>query len=215
MNPKRISLIVLSFLLLGALACNLTRQDAQPLTATPENRPSIALMRPTDGATVESGQTVTIEAAASDTGGGVTRVEFRLDGAPLVSLTPPDGPKIYWTARHTWTPTQPGAYSLQAVAYRGGLAGRADQITLTVQGEAAPGGCVTTIAADLGLYVRSGPATEYESLGALSKGTTAALIGRVGDNSWWQVRVGELTGWVAAEYTDPRGDCRNVPVTWP
>ncbi|MBN1284897.1 MAG: SH3 domain-containing protein [Anaerolineae bacterium] len=214
----------LGLLLFVTLACNLTNQAAQSVpTATPASLPTVTIITPVDGATVPSGQQVDIRSVASDTGGGVTAVELRVDGTAINRYSSPEGPQIYETVQQTWTPDAPGAYTIEVVAYRGGVVGAPDSITLNVAGQSAqlpadqaPAGCAAMITAEAGLRVRSGPGTDYDHLYSLPNGTTVAIIGRVGDNSWWQVRASDgLVGWVSAAYTDPSGDCRFVPVVQP
>ncbi len=42
--------------------------------------------------------------------------------------------------------------------------------------------------------------------------TLTNVIGRLGDNSWWQVQYSTISGWVSAQFTELSGNCQNVPV---
>ena len=48
------------------------------------------------------------------------------------------------------------------------------------------------------LNVRTGPGTSYSVVKSLSKGTTVTLLEKSG--SWYKIKAGSTTGWVAAEY---------------
>lgn len=220
MSPKQSKpLTVLILLMLAALACNLTNQNIPSITPTPANLPSVAIITPVDGATVQAGQQVDIRAVVSDTGGGVTAVELRVDGEVISRYASSEGPQIYETVQQTWVPETPGVHTLEVIAYRSSVASEPDSITLNVEGQSGPqipAGCTATVTAPAGLRVRSGPGTRYEHLYSLPNGTTVPIVGRTGDNDWWQVRASDgLVGWVSAEYTDPSGDCRAIPVVQP
>ena len=46
--------------------------------------------------------------------------------------------------------------------------------------------------------VRSGPGTNYDIIGSMNNGDTATLVGSNG--SWYQIRRGNSTGYVSAQY---------------
>ena len=58
--------------------------------------------------------------------------------------------------------------------------------------------------ADIGLNVRESPGTDKQTIGKLSKGDevefTGNKTGKIGNHEWAEIRVGDETGWVAAEY---------------
>ena len=66
-----------------------------------------------------------------------------------------------------------------------------------------------------GLNFRTGPGTNYDRITVLSAGTVIPIIGRLGDNSWWQLRVGTSIGWVSAAFTSVYGNCGGIPVAVP
>lgn len=63
--------------------------------------------------------------------------------------------------------------------------------------------------------VRSGPATSFNVLTQLSPSGSGAVIGRLPDNTWWQVNVNGFIGWVSAAVVTLGGNCAGVPVVIP
>jgi heat shock protein HslJ len=74
-----------------------------------------------------------------------------------------------------------------------------------------------TVTAPDGLYVRSGPGTEYPPIGAVPFEATGEITGRSEDGQWWVINVTPTTevpngqGWVAAEFVEAT-NVENVPV---
>lgn len=74
-----------------------------------------------------------------------------------------------------------------------------------------------TITAPDGLYVRSGPGTEYPPVGAVPFEATGEITGRSEDGQWWVINVPPTSevpngqGWVAAEFVEAT-NVENVPV---
>jgi heat shock protein HslJ len=71
-----------------------------------------------------------------------------------------------------------------------------------------------TITAPDGVWVRSGPGTEYPTLSAIPFEATVTITGRNEDSSWWQVErptIPVSEGWIAADFVDVSGGT-NVPV---
>jgi hypothetical protein len=63
----------------------------------------------------------------------------------------------------------------------------------------SPTACSPSITANSNANVRSGPGTAYGSVDNLAAGTTATVIGKNNDSSWWQInRPSGGTGWVSA-----------------
>lgn len=69
------------------------------------------------------------------------------------------------------------------------------------QPPAAPvdGGVIVT-ATPYSVILRSGPATSFDRIALLRSGATATVVGRNGDNTWWQVNFAGVTGWVSAQF---------------
>ena len=63
--------------------------------------------------------------------------------------------------------------------------------------------------------VRTGPSVDYNIIGMLTANQSALVIGKSADSSWWQVRMGAVTGWISADYVEIRGDQSTIPVVKP
>jgi heat shock protein HslJ len=71
----------------------------------------------------------------------------------------------------------------------------------------------TVIAPD-GVFIRTGPGTEYPAIGAAPFGETGLIIGRSEDSQWWVMDAPEAPGgqgWVAAAFIEAT-NAENVPV---
>ena len=71
------------------------------------------------------------------------------------------------------------------------------------------------VRAEEAVRVRSGPGTDYSSIGRLWPGDTARVVGQNADGSWWQIEFAESAdgiGWVIAEFVTFVGDPDSVPV---
>jgi hypothetical protein len=65
---------------------------------------------------------------------------------------------------------------------------------------------------NLNLNFRSQPNTSSSVITVLPGGTLAPVVGRLGDNSWWQISFNNQNGWVSAGFTTLSGNCAGVPV---
>ena len=77
-----------------------------------------------------------------------------------------------------------------------------------------PGTATGTIIAPDGVWVRSGPGTEYPTLGAIAFDVTVTVTGRDESGAWWQIERPTFPpseGWVAADFVEVTGG-ENVPV---
>lgn len=70
------------------------------------------------------------------------------------------------------------------------------------------------VAPTTNVNVRSGPSTGTAIIGRVPQGTRVSVVGRTGDNSWWQINDGRTTGWIAARYAPlPEGtSIDSIPV---
>lgn len=63
------------------------------------------------------------------------------------------------------------------------------------------------------INIRTGPGTNYESVGTLAQGTSCTINGRDPDNTWWQVQCTTgLTGWIFQQLVDTAGNTASIPV---
>jgi uncharacterized protein YgiM (DUF1202 family) len=79
-----------------------------------------------------------------------------------------------------------------------------------------PGPDDPQVTANVEVYVRSGPGTNYSAYGIAKQGAMAGVIGKSEDGTYWTVRidptqVGAGYGWVAVGYTTAK-NTENVPV---
>ncbi len=74
------------------------------------------------------------------------------------------------------------------------------------------GSCQVTPSVAQNVNVRSGPGTNYSIVGTLMMGQTGLVIGRLPDNSWFQVNVNGVLGWISATVVLVGGNCAGVSV---
>jgi heat shock protein HslJ len=93
----------------------------------------------------------------------------------------------------------------------------AAEATATPAPEApATDGPAGTITAPDGVFVRSGPGTEYPDIDVAANGSTVEIVGKSEDGQWWAIRVPAFlaedeTGWVSADWVNA-ANTANVPV---
>ncbi|MBI1257292.1 MAG: SH3 domain-containing protein [Chloroflexi bacterium] len=74
------------------------------------------------------------------------------------------------------------------------------------------GACQVASAHGPSINVRGGPGTNFNIVTQLAPNTTGMVIGRLPDNSWFQVNVGGVLGWVSATVVVLGGNCAGVSV---
>jgi hypothetical protein len=225
--------------ILSLSACNLGRdsrpgdqdeQQAQP-TNTPGGRPEVRILSPQDGAEVVVNDPVLVSVNASDSI-GVTRVQLFANGQIVrtVSSETASGE----TSRNMvldYTPRSQGEVLLRVVAFRGSVASDPAEISITVrptqsqvtatvhQGsnipQIDPNDPTCRALVNTGLNFRQGPSTSYNIIRVLRAGEVLPIQGRLGDNSWWQLRSGTTIGWVDARFVTTYGMCAGIPVASP
>ena len=77
------------------------------------------------------------------------------------------------------------------------------------------GSCMVASARGATINVRSGPGLDYNVVTHLAPTTTAPVYGRLPDNTWLQVNVNGVIGWVSATVVVLGGNCGGVPVVVP
>lgn len=241
MRVAIIVILLLAALLLPA--CNLTTEERLPTptpTVQASGKPTVAINSPPNGQSVRQGEEVLISATAADTV-GVTRVQLFANNQPVktVSSENPSGDrqKNYVL---DYTPVTRGEVVLRVVAYRVTVASDPAEIRINVTGGSTivtststggggvpgPGPIVTSaptldpndptcrVQTTSALNMRSQPTTTNNNIiTTLPSGAIAQVIGRLGDNSWWQVRYNFSIGWVSAAFTNVYGSlCSTVPI---
>jgi N-acetylmuramoyl-L-alanine amidase len=63
--------------------------------------------------------------------------------------------------------------------------------------------------------VRSGPGTNYASVGAVDSGLTVTLLARTGTSQWIYIEYQGMRGWVATWLLQITGDVSTLPVLQP
>ncbi len=74
------------------------------------------------------------------------------------------------------------------------------------------GPCQVASARGQTINVRSGPGTNYSIVGNLPPNGVGLVLGRLPDNSWFQVNVNGILGWVSATVVILGGNCSGVSV---
>lgn len=228
------SLLVLLALIGATTACTLQRGgDTPSLSPTPvAERPSVEILEPAEGATVERGQPLTIRARATGAS-GVTRVELRVNNNVVDSQVPAE--QIAPTSLDVvldYTPEAVGRIVLSVTAYSNNIAGQPALRTLNVVDELDPGaggapGTTQTAAPiatsapynplcrariNVALNFRRGPGVEYDQIATFSAGQEVPISGYADrpDGRWWQVSWGGQFGWVKGSYTQQLGNCSAI-----
>ncbi|MCA0453575.1 MAG: SH3 domain-containing protein [Chloroflexi bacterium] len=232
--------LVLILIVLAVGGCNLSSQPptSEPIdvpTSQAGGRPTVTITSPADGAEVMSGTQVFVTATATDAV-GVTRMQLLANNqiVKTISSESPAGQRNFEVILD-YTPRQEGEVNLQVVAYRGAIASDPASVDINVKAQASqvqptqqqssggnsggsgvpaidPNDPTCRALTNTGLNLRSGPGTVYDRVGLVAGGAVVPIIGRVGDNSWWQVRYGITVGWISGQYTSIYGICSSIPV---
>lgn len=220
-------------LVIGLAACNLSAggdaQNAATPTVNGGGQPTVTIVSPANGSDTALNQPVIVNVSATDSV-GITRIQLLANGA-IVKTVPSQSASgdRSMNVLLDYTPTAEGALNLTVIAYRGSVVSAPAQITVNVRRGATPtnttGAPVVTqppvinpndptcrVLTDTSVNLRTGPGTVYDRIITLAGGTTAPITGRVGDNSWWQVRFGTVTGWVSDDFVTLYGNCASVTI---
>lgn len=231
--------LVLILIVAAVGGCNLSSQPptSEPIevpTTESGGRPTVTITSPADGTQVTSGTQVFVTASATDAV-GVTRMQLLANNqiVKTISSESTSGQRNFEVILD-YTPRQEGEVNLQVVAYRGAIASNPASVDITVKSAQSPieptqqpsggssgGSGVPAIdpndptcraLTNTGLNLRSGPGTVYDRVGLVAGGAVVPIIGRIGDNSWWQIRYGITVGWISGQYTSIYGICSSVPI---
>lgn len=224
---------VLLLLLMGLLsACNLSSQPPSSeetlATLSPGSKPEVTISSPEDGDEVVVGDVIFVSANARHAT-GVTRVQLSVNNQIVKTVSSESlagDPSM--NVLLDYRPMTTGDLRLVVTAYRGAVASDPAEIKVSVRSTQSqvtatsvpqsnvpninPNDPTCRALVNIGLNLREGPGTDYPRITVLREGTVVPIIGRLGDNSWWQVRSGQTTGWVSSSYTTEYGICTSVPV---
>ncbi len=225
-------------LALAALACNLTPSEPQATATAPaatptsvalSDVPEVEILAPADNSEVVVQTAVQVAVRATDRI-GVTRIEMRANGLIVDAIAAPDPAGVSpLESLLSWTPVTLGQNIIEVTAFRGNTRGNPKRITLIVRQSnaqitrpaftAPPPGRTPT--ADLtcrarvnvnGLNLRTGPGTNYPSIGNLALSAELPVVGTNLERSWLQVIAAGSVGWVSAAFVTQLGVCNTVGV---
>lgn len=228
-------LLLLSTLLLSG--CNLGSNNEgesspEPLnTIDPGGPPTVVINSPEDGDEVIVDEPILISVTATDRI-GITSVQLRINDRIVRTvaseITTGDTNK---SVLLDYTPSSTGPVYIEVVAFRGGVASSPDSVTLNVRASQAqitatpiPDNQVPTIdpndptcraLVNVALNLRRGSNTDFDVIRVLAPGEVLRIVGRLGDNSWWQLSTGTTIGWVDARFVTIYGICTGIPVVNP
>lgn len=74
------------------------------------------------------------------------------------------------------------------------------------------GACQVASAGGQSINVRAGAGTGFGIIAQLAPRTSAPVIGRLADNTWFQINVGGVIGWVSAGVVTLGGNCAGISV---
>lgn len=240
--------IILLICLLAVLsACNLSRTPPteEPLptldgTASGAEKPVVTISSPQNGSEVVVNTDVFVSANATDSV-GITRVQLIANNqiVKTVSSESVAGDRNM-NVLLDFRPSAAGAVTLEVIAYRGAIASDPATVNINVRANEAqvtatlvpqtqvpiidPNDPTCRALTNVALNVRTGPGTAFPRVTTLAPGIQVPIIGRVGDNSWWLVRVNNVTsGWVIQrnplnpneEFIAIFGVCTAIPIVNP
>lgn len=225
-------LVIILTLAVSLSACNLGNTGQQPTaetldTPTPEGKPEVEILSPQSGDEFVVDDEILVSVQASDSI-GVTRVQLLANNqiVKTVSSESLTGDKSF-SALLDYTPRSIGSVFLRVVAYRGAEVSDPAEIEINIRAFEAqvtatsnqasnipviPNDGVCRALINVGLNFRSGPGTNFDRISVLTAGTLAPIVGRIGDNTWWQLIVNNRTGWVSSEFTTEYGNCLSIPL---
>lgn len=233
--PRFAAFLVALFVAAMALtACNLSDQEETLPTATPTtqaaSKPTVTITSPANGSEARVNTQVLVTATVRDEL-GVTRVQMSANGVPVktVSSDQTTGDKEKnWVL--DFTPLVTGDIQIQVIAYRNTVASDPANLTVKVVSVQAtttslpnpgvtqgpvinPNDPTCRAVPTTGLNFRSGPGTNYAVLTQLGTNSVLPVVGRLGDNSWYQLNNFGSLGWVAGGFVNLYGSlCSSVPV---
>jgi hypothetical protein len=226
---------------LALTACNLTDDRSEPVTPTPlvtspptATKPLVTITSPASGSEVRVNTQVLITANVRDEV-GVTRVQMTANGVPVKTVSSEtlagDREK---NVVLDFQPLVTGDVQVQVIAYRGNGASAvaSDPANLTVRvvsvtasNTPLPSGGSTTgpiinpndptcrAVPTTGVNFRSGPGTNFAVITQLGTNSVVPVVGRLGDNSWYQLNNFGALGWVSGGFVTLYGaNCATVPV---
>lgn len=205
-------------------------------------KPSVIILSPNTGEVYEVDEQIIVSVQATDTVGVTRiQLIVNGSIVKTVTSSSISGDPTF-SAALDYVPRATGTLDIQVIASRGAVASDPANLRLEVVQDSAviitptgsgagSGGSSTsggtgadgrpTIPNDgvcralttANLNMRSQPTTTQENvIRVLPRYTLAPIVGRLGDNSWWQLSYGGSIGWVSASFTEIYGNCLTIPV---
>ncbi|MCY3945852.1 MAG: SH3 domain-containing protein [Anaerolineaceae bacterium] len=238
-RPARHVLLLIALL---SSACNLTTERPHPTPLPPAvatasaSKPEVTISAPVDGAEVVVGTDILIRGQARDAQ-GVTRVQLVANDRIVrtVSSESPAGNRSM-PITLDYRPVVTGKLELEVVAWRGNVAGEPTGVTLEVRANRSqvlntavplpevpvidPNDPTCRVLTNSPLNVRVNAGIGFRRITTLASGDQVPVLGRLVDDSWWQVRLRDGTvGWLAGrnpdnpveQFVSVFGDCTLIP----
>jgi uncharacterized protein YraI len=242
-NRRVIYFLALLFVL---SACNLARN--RPSTPEPlvtasiqaTGKPLVTISSPLEGDEVVVGTDLYVSANATDSA-GITRVQLIANNQIVKTVSSESATgDTSMNVLLDYRPAVTGDVKLEVIAYRGAVSSDPSVVNVTVRANQSqvtatiapqpdvpvidPNDPTCRALTNVPLNVRSGPSTNFPRITTLTTGTQVPIVGRIGDNSWWEVRLGNgQFGWVIQrnpananeEFITILGNCALIPIVNP
>ncbi len=225
-------MVLLAFTLTG---CNLGRNTDTDTTLNtpfatfdPGGIPEVTIISPNDGDEFVVGDPILINVSATD-GVGVTNIQLFANGGVVRSVASesPSG-DLNRTALLDYTPNRQGRVEFRVIALRGNVQSEPAEIAVEVRSNVAlvtatsqqqpnipiidPNDPTCRALINTGLNFRQGPSTQFNVIRLLGAGEVLPIVGRLANESWWQLQSGTTIGWVDQRFITRYGNCAQIPV---
>ncbi|GAB4520508.1 MAG: hypothetical protein OHK0046_30890 [Anaerolineae bacterium] len=227
-------LLLTALAILTLSACNLGSDDddtpvptPEPITTLPTGAPEVRIISPQSGDEFVVDDPILVNVQATDQV-GVTSVQLFANGvvARSVASQAASGDTNF-SALLDYRPNQAGELTLRVVALRGSVQSNPAEVTVQVRRSEAqvtatsaqpnlpvidPNDPTCRALISVGLNFRQGPSTQTQIIRVLGAGEILPIVGRLADESWWQLQSGTTVGWVDQRFITRYGSCANIPV---
>ena len=244
MLNRRVIYVLMLMLVLSA--CNLARN--RPTTPAPlitpssiaAGKPVVTISSPEEGDEIVVSTDLFVSANASDSA-GITRVQLIANNQIVKTVSSESAAgDTSMNVLLDYRPAVTGDVQLEVIAYRGAVSSDPAVVNVTVRANQSqvtatiapqpdvpvidPNDPTCRALTNVPLNVRNGPSTNFPRITTLTTGTQVPIVGRIGDNSWWEVRLGNgQIGWVIQrnpananeDFITILGNCALIPIVNP
>jgi hypothetical protein len=235
-------LVLVTAILLALSGCNLDSNDnneeedidnGATATVSSSTRPTVTITSPASGSEVVVGSQVNVLVNARHPQ-GVTSVQLVVNGTNRQTAAAPEedlNTNRDFLLNFVPSQSEAGTATVSVIAYSGSVSSDPATITLNIRATqsqvTATAGQTTNIPpvdpndptcrmqVQTNLNFRTGPSTDFSVIRVLAPGELLPVIGRLGDNSWYQASSGTSIGWASGNdqfVTLYGSQCVNVPV---